>query len=212
MAKRLLSTYSKQDPVTRTRKPISLKLLNRLLSELSTSDTSKYDIKLFTAVFTFMYHAALRVSEVTFSKDNSHNLSFDNIIRHSSSVKIKFASYKHNAGNNPTIKLIETGGITCPVRAITRFLKVRGAFPSNNMIFIHKGGQQLRRSEIASMLKDLLKNIHLNHKLYNTHSFRIGKATDMHVLGYTDSQIRSAGRWASDAFKLYLKPSCVVNC
>ena len=40
---------------------------------------------------------------------------------------------------------------------------------------------------------------------YNTHSFRVGKASDMAVAGVPEAVIRKAGRWSSDAFKRYIR-------
>ena len=45
---------------------------------------------------------------------------------------------------------------------------------------------------------------------FNTHSFRMGKATDMHNRGYSDAQIAKAGRWASNAFMRYIKPNVII--
>jgi hypothetical protein len=52
--------------------------------------------------------------------------------------------------------------------------------------------------------------IDLDPDLYNTHSFRFGRATDMATQGYTDIQIRMAGRWSSAAYKKYIKPHIIV--
>ena len=42
---------------------------------------------------------------------------------------------------------------------------------------------------------------------YALHSGRIGAATALAALGHTDSAIMAAGRWASTAFMVYVRPS-----
>ena len=39
----------------------------------------------------------------------------------------------------------------------------------------------------------------------NTHSFRIGGASAAAAGGLTDSEIRTLGRWSSDAFRVYVR-------
>jgi len=53
----------------------------------------------------------------------------------------------------------------------------------------------------------LIKEVGLDTKHYNTHSFRIGAATSAESAGLTESQIKSMGRWKSDAYRHYIKPS-----
>ncbi len=44
------------------------------------------------------------------------------------------------------------------------------------------------------------------------HSFRIGAATFAAERGFSDAQIRSMGRWQSDAFRKYIRtPSLSSN-
>ena len=45
-----------------------------------------------------------------------------------------------------------------------------------------------------------------NPDCYNSHSLRIGKATDMAKVGCSDYDIKSASRWKTNAFKAYIRP------
>ena len=40
---------------------------------------------------------------------------------------------------------------------------------------------------------------------FNTHSFRIGLASMLGSLGFSDVEVKIAGRWSSRAFEAYLK-------
>ena len=57
------------------------------------------------------------------------------------------------------------------------------------------------------LLKHLLELCGLSIKVFKGHSFRIGEATSAALRGESDAQIRSAGRWASDAFRKCIRIS-----
>jgi hypothetical protein len=40
---------------------------------------------------------------------------------------------------------------------------------------------------------------------FTTHSFRIGLATELSLMGCSDEEIKEAGRWSSRAFERYVK-------
>ena len=61
-------------------------------------------------------------------------------------------------------------------------------------------------SFVNKSLRDILSFLGFNSADFSSHSFRIGKATDMAKRGFTDIQICMAGRWSSAAFKKYIKP------
>ena len=59
---------------------------------------------------------------------------------------------------------------------------------------------------VRKTLAKVLKLVGLNPTEYNTHSFRVGRATDMFKQGYREAQVCMAGRWNSKADKKYIKP------
>ena len=46
----------------------------------------------------------------------------------------------------------------------------------------------------------------LDTRSYKGQSFRIGAASHAADKGFSDAQIRTLGRWKSDAFKIYIRP------
>ena len=50
-----------------------------------------------------------------------------------------------------------------------------------------------------------LKFCGLDTSRYKGHSFRIGAASHAADKGFSDAQIRTLGRWKSDAFHLYIR-------
>lgn len=79
----------------------------------------------------------------------------------------------------------------------------KGAF------FLNVKHKPVTRTSIASVLHQCLAMITTEPKSYNTHSFRIGKITDLATSGSTLLQVRNVGRFHSTAFQAYIKPTIV---
>ena len=107
---KLLETYRRRDRPRRTRKPIHSYLLKRVNSALSRHQFG-YDSYLYRAIFSLMYHGALRISEIAPTTTNSHALLLDQVHikdeKHGrpASVKIIFRSFKHTPRATTTLKL-----------------------------------------------------------------------------------------------------------
>ena len=91
----------------------------------------------------------------------------------------------------------------CPVKAVSAYLALRGG--QAGPLFITQEGTGLTRQTFSSVLDYLLSKLKLNHKHYNTHSFRIGAATSATEAWIPDRQIKMLGRWQSDAYQRYVK-------
>ena len=55
------------------------------------------------------------------------------------------------------------------------------------------------------MLADLLTELNMEVKRYNTHSFRIGAATSAKMANIPDTYIKMLGYWRSDIYQHYIK-------
>ena len=89
----------------------------------------------------------------------------------------------------------------------SQFLAYRGS--SNGPLFIHSSKSPFSRAFIASRLQADLSALGYNPKDFNTHCFRIGRATDLAASGFSSNQIAILGRWRSNAFQKYIRPSFV---
>ena len=52
-----------------------------------------------------------------------------------------------------------------------------------------------------------LRELGLQASLYNTHSFQIGAATSAKEAGIPDVYVKKLGRWRSDVYQHYVRPS-----
>ena len=112
---------------------------------------------------------------------------------------IKFRSYKHSVpGVVEQISISPQPGNACQVYHLQNFLAVRGA--QKGCLFINPSGTPVASSQVTEALHGALSFVGLSPMKYKGHSFRIGAATWAMQLGKSDAQIRSSGRWHSNAF------------
>lgn len=196
--------------------PIGCYLLDQILNRMDRLLINHYDKCLYKSIFLWLYYACLRVSEVASSGyNNSHAIQSNNVVLYMKenrivSVIINMFSYKFSKGK--TVKLLLSrvkGKQYCPVHAFEEYMKIRPKVSGN--LFVQSSGIKISRAQIVEILQFCLQSLNLNTCRYNTHSFRIGRATDLALRGVSTEQIRMIGRWASDAYLKYVRPS-LINC
>jgi site-specific recombinase XerD len=211
LIKKLLAGHRRRERHTPGRKPVTIKLLGQLLSALRSGNFSPFQRKLFRAIFTLMYHAALRASEICVTPNACHALTASDIAvipcKQGEALKISFKTYKHSPKQPKPMIIYPTHSQTCAVRAYK--LYARPQAQRDGPAFLTTLGRPLTRQLISSVLRDLLTSLHIKASAYNTHSFRIGKATDMATQGYSHAQIALLGRWKSNAFLQYIRPTVI---
>ena len=196
----LLNNLEKQAQ-SRKRLPIDKKLLKKLLLTLYQYN-SIYLHHAFYLMYNLMYLLALRVSELlAYSKKFDHALRFNDFYINNNKVTITVRSGKHNS--SPT-----KYEFRCTNRFFwhfQEFVRLRGN--KTGPFFCFKDQQPFSRTFFTEKLKEDLCSLELNARDYNTHSFRVGRTSDLALEGASDRQIALMGRWKSDAFREYVRPS-----
>ena len=108
-------------------------------------------------------------------------------------------------GKGTTITLGATQNTLCPIKALLPYLARRGS--QLGPLFICENQHFLTQSAFRSHLMTLLDELGLDASCYNTHSFRIGATTSAESAELSKSQIKTMGRWKSDAYRRYIKPT-----
>ena len=72
-------------------------------------------------------------------------------------------------------------------------------------------GVAIKRAAVVKVLKETLRVSGWEENNYNTHSFRIGRGTDLYKKVTKLLKIKEFGRWTTDAYRKYIKPS-EVSC
>ena len=94
----------------------------------------------------------------------------------------------------------------CAVCWLRVMLRTR-SLPPHLPLFSLENGSPVSRALLAQFMQGALRAAGLDPTGYSTHSLRAGSATDAAGLGFSEAQIQSLGRWRSQAYKLYLRPS-----
>ena len=229
----LLSTLTKtcqiENDCQKTRLPIQKGLLEMVLFEISRAYSKKQPFleALYTSALLVAYYGMLRVGEIA---QGPHVIKAKDVHESKTSNKLLFILYSsktHNKGNRP--QMIKIDGKTkfrvdglftaeadispslaksyyCPVEQTVNYISLRGPRKNDEeQFFIFRDGSPLKPHHIRTVLRTALNNLTLDGGLYDIHSFRIGRATDLEKLGVSIDQIKSLGRWRSNAVYAYLR-------
>ena len=202
---KLLAGAAKIAPSVDPRLPVTHILLHRLIEDLPHYVSAHYNRVLIAAMFSVAFFGLFRVGELTVSK-------FGDVLLHLKDLKVQgdhfvisIAKYKHSKSNTAIQIPIERQSDTtiCPVTLLFNYLSLRGTSPGP--LFMFTSGSHVPRQFFTKTLSGGVSFIGLQPSLYKSHSFRIGGASHLASLGFSDAQIRMRGRWESDAFKRYIR-------
>ena len=196
---KMLQNYSKCQS-SDSRKPLKANLVEKLLK--IHNSTPNYYNHAFYILYVLMYRMALRVSEVAnYSKKFEHAIRLTDIkvFEKKQQITVRLKSYKHSTQQ----KIYNISVTRNFIKHINNYRKARKSIHSQ--FFVHTDGSPFTRNFIAQNLKSDLITLGINPNRYNTHSLRIGRASDLAEQGCSDSKIAEIGRWRSNAFTKYIR-------
>lgn len=162
-----------------------------------------FEFRLVSAVFKIAFFGFLRVGEYSATAANHHLMVGDCSVVNNA-LMLRIPSSKTNR-RPVTIKLVPCKDLSlCPVAAYKTYQKVRPKV-TNRQLFLGADGKPLSALEVGRYLKELSSGD--GSQALTSHAFRIGGATWASQAGWPDAAIRAHGRWSSDAFLLYIRPS-----
>ncbi len=188
------------------RVPITIQLLQKLCNCTWAVTANKYEALLFKAMFAVAFFGLCRVSEIAITQDSPrHTVLLHNVCPTQSGFVITLLSAKNNQNGPPQYINLYPNQVVCPVLALQEYLNVRKS--DSQQLFVHFGGQPVTDSNFRGVLQKCLQFLRVPSFNVKSHSFRIGGATYLHMLGYSDEVVRSAGRWGknSTCYKKYIR-------
>ena len=202
---KLIAGAIKIRPPLPPRLPITLILLYRIMEGVDAIVPHYYHRLLLKSMFTVAFFGLMRMGEVTVSKHHQVSLFLSQITLSSTQIIISIKHFKHNSSLKPVdIPLLrQTNSQICPLYHMSQYLLVRGFQPGP--LFAFPSNSPVPRAFFAKQLKLLLTFSGMDTSRYKGHSFRIGGASYLADMGYTDSQIRLIGRWETNAFIRYIR-------
>lgn len=211
LIQKMLYSIRKQR-VSDQRLGFSLNLLQKLIQSLSLITHDTYITLLLRTMFLLAFYALLRVSEITTTSNGSANIINRENVKFSYKngkvikASLKLMNYKHSKGQTSTIILSRAKNrLLCPVRVLSKYCSV--TTHKSGPLFQFSCGKTVTASYFRRLLKRCVEHCHLDPTKYTSHSFRIGGATLAHDRNFSESQIQKLGRWSSNAYTKYLRPS-----
>ena len=186
--------------------PIDRNLLQRICNFIPLLNFSNYSKIALKSILLLMYHACMRIGEAVTSGPVDHSLKRNNISFTLDSppvLVITFESYKHSSSRKIFHLRPSAHPSFCPVYALTDYLKIRSNWLGP--LFVDPQGVPLKRAFVANGIKQLIQYVGLDPALFNTHSLRIGRTTDLAKEGTPLEVIKETGRWSSDAYTNYIR-------
>ena len=204
----LLKGLEKLRPSGDSRLPIQKPLLVKLLRGIEMCANSPYQKLLFSAMCLLAYYALLRVGEVTKSNSVIKNvIRVDQVSLTKSYMIVVFENFKFSRGKTHSLRIKRVVASPCPVDYLSRYLLVRPKV--KGPLFCKIDGSYVSRDQFVTVLKKSLNCLNVDSTHFNSHSFRIGRCTDLSQEGYSESQIKLIGRWNSSSYKKYVRPNIV---
>lgn len=189
------------------RLPITPAILIHLQRYLINSHYSLQNQKMLWAAFTTAFFGFLRSSEFTAPTIKSYHpettLLVSDVTLKQSRLNINIKTSKTDPFHHGcSIRLSQTNTVTCPVNALTDFLRMHPT--QQGPLFTYSDGTFLTRRRLNSILKLALSPLASSQRSVSTHSFRIGAATTAAAAGFLRWLIQQLGRWNSDCFRSYI--------
>ena len=166
---------------------------------------------MYKAIYSTGYYALLRVGEMGYSR---HVLKAKDVheARNKKEMLIVLHSSKtHNTNMAPQkIRVYrsdrESTSFFCPVKTLKDYIVLRGTRASDDeQFFVFPDKSPVTPDHIRSELRESIRRLNLDEKLYDTHSLRSGRATDLRKFRFSIQAIKEMGRWRSNAVFKYLK-------
>ena len=213
MLSSIIKACKLRNDVQKTRLPIHLSLLELLLLELNrVYKKQPYLCVMYKALFSLAYYGLMRIGELTKS---NHTVKARNVHIANNKNKIMlvlFSSKTHGKESRPQkikITALDENNpkrFFCPFQALRNYFSFRGNYRTRNeQFFVLSDGSPVKPNMVQNLLRKLIKRLHLDPRLYSTHSFRIGRSMDLFKYGFTVDQIKFLGRWKSNAVYKYLR-------
>ena len=215
--KKNAENIEKRKAGTAGRLPMTLNMMKLLKETIRAWNVSMDQKLLMWAVCSLAFNGAFRIhelllrTEAMFDRDFSL-LTEDVKLRQGKEqeggrfLEVKLKCPKEDkSGKAVILEVFESSSSICPVKAFERWERQAGTekgFP----LFRNNSGVPLTGRRINQWLKELLEP-YVDYKKgkFTSHSFRIGLASTLGSMGFSDAEIRAAGRWNSNVHEIYMK-------
>ena len=218
LLKSLTRACKLKNDVVHTRLPIQIGLLELILFEVARHFNKKGQVYLkilYQSLFALAYYGMFRVGELT---ESQHTVKAKNIhvgVNKSKILIILYSSKTHGRDAIPQrVKITAEDGSNnpknkrnfCPFTLVQNYYKLRGGYDSDEENFyVFRDKSPVKPVDMRSVLRLMLSKLNLQDSLYDCHSCRIGRTTDLARWNYPISKLKTMGRWTSNIVYKYIR-------
>jgi hypothetical protein len=187
------------------RSPVTLDMIRVLVDKLSEDPTS-FNLAVLACALAafwgqFRLGELLPTSRATFTPDLYPTRSSWGSPS-GSSIALPWTKTTKSRGS--VVRLPSQASRTCPVAAVTRYLRKFPA-PSSSALFSFSGPDGMVRPLTKKAFLDYINSVWARHRFprITGHAFRIGGTTELLRQGVDPEIMKVSGRWSSDSFLRY---------
>ena len=171
-------------------------------------------ICLYKAFFLLSYYGLFRVGELALG---THTVKVKDVHIAQNKDKMMFILYHsktHNRGpDRRRLKLLKvipwivTRKLVffCPFAVAREYLHLRGDYIyDHDPFFIWRDQSPVTAYQVQTILRKTIASLNLDATLYNSHSFRIGRTTDLLKFGVPIGKVQLIGHWKSNVVFSYI--------
>ena len=187
----MLKGYGKIGFCLDSRLPITLPMLQKLISAAPGLPGSHYSRCQFQALCSLAFFAFLRIGEITAATgpDSPSPLQLCHLTKllysqgTTQAFRITCCNFKHHYNELPFSLMISRQEVGCPVQLLSSYLSLRGN--STGPLFRALDGSPVSRTHFANQLSLAISLCVLDPSRYKGHSFRIGAASHATDRGFS---------------------------
>jgi hypothetical protein len=194
------------------RKPVTPDIMLLLKARVRESDLANFDKLSIWAVSSLLFHGAFRGGEILCRSVSSFDPAFtllkkDVVIVEDREgkkvVQVRIKAPKEDKSSSAVVvDVFQTDTEICPAKAVGKWLKASRTREEEQPAFRFADGSPITGAKFNQLLKQWLER---DVPGISAHSFRIGAASMMGTLGFSDKDVKAVGRWGSRAFEGYMR-------
>jgi hypothetical protein len=194
------------------RKPVTPDIMLLLKARVRESDLANFDKLSIWAVSSLLFPGAFRGGEILCRSVSSFDPAFtllkkDVVIVEDREgkkvVQVRIKAPKEDKSSSAVVvDVFQTDTEICPAKAVGKWLKASRTREEEQPAFRFADGSPITGAKFNQLLKQWLER---DVPGISAHSFRIGAASMMGTLGFSDKDVKAVGRWGSRAFEGYMR-------
>ena len=196
-----------KNDVVHTRLPIHCGLLELILFEIRRhfgKVNQPYLEALYLSLFALGYYGLMRVGELTLSPHVVKAANVHMAMNKDKILLVLYSSKTHDESNRPQkIKIVSnhserSGNYLhrnfCPFTLMRNYLRARGGYKNiNEPLFVFRDKSPITATNARTLLKDCIETLGLDRNVYDMHSLRIGRTSDLIKFHYSIDEVKRMG-------------------